>query len=179
MILLRHPQTAAPPGLCFGRFEPPVGPNATAEIAAALAITPSARIVVASPSRRCRELAEALAARDGVQLMFDSRLLELDFGAWEGRLWAEIERAESDAWSVDPLNRAPPGGECFTTLRERVRAALAEAPEGAVLVCHAGPIRAARMLLTGASFDAVFAEPVPYATPIHLAPAPNDRSATT
>jgi alpha-ribazole phosphatase len=45
---------------------------------------------------------------------------------------------------------------------------IAEAAPGAVLVCHAGPIRVARIILTGAGFDAVFAEVVPYASPIRF-----------
>lgn len=171
MIALRHPRTAAPPGLCFGRHEPPEADDAPAAIAAALLATPRAEALIASPSRRCGALAEALSQRDGVALSLDPRLLELDFGAWEGRLWAEIDRAACDAWCADPMRIAPPGGETFADMLERVGAALDAAPPGAVLVCHAGPIRAARMILTGAGFEAVFAEPVPYATPIRLGPA--------
>lgn len=171
MIFLRHPKTAAPAGLCYGRFEPPDGAEAHAAVAAALAATPPVAAVIASPARRCRALAEALSARDGAPLRLDARLLELDFGAWEGRLWAEIDRAESDAWCADPIRRAPPGGETFAALRARVGAALSDAPAEAALVCHAGPIRAARMLLTGASFETAFAEPVPYAAPVRFATA--------
>ncbi len=50
----------------------------------------------------------------------------------------------------------------------RVAEALAETPQGAVVVTHAGPIRAARMILTGAGFAQVFAEPVPHCTPIRM-----------
>jgi alpha-ribazole phosphatase len=39
------------------------------------------------------------------------------------------------------------------------------------VICHAGPIRAARMILTGASFASVFAEPVPYAAPLRFSGA--------
>lgn len=103
-------------------------------------------------------------------LHFDPRLLELDFGAWEGRPWDAIPRSESDPWAVDPVNRAPPGGEPFATLHARVAAVLATVLAGAVLVCHAGPIRAGRMILAGESFDAAFARPVPYAEPLELLP---------
>lgn len=60
-----------------------------------------------SPLRRCRELAAALhpAPRE------DGRLMEMDFGAWEGLAWDAIPRAELDAWAADVAGFAPPGGE--------------------------------------------------------------------
>lgn len=168
MIFLRHPAPEAPPGLCYGRTELAPGAGAAAEIARALALTPPVRRVLASPAWRCRGLAEALAMRDRATLTPDERLRELDFGAWEGRRWRDIPRSESDRWARDPWSVAPPGGETFATLHARVTAALAEAGPGTAIVTHAGPIRAARMALTGVGFATVFAEPVPYATPIRL-----------
>jgi len=46
--------------------------------------------------------------------------------------------------------------------------AIVDSGPGTALVCHAGPIRVARMILTGAGFEAVFAETVPYATPVRF-----------
>ena len=172
MIFLRHPTPDAPPGLCYGRLDLAPGAGAGAEIARALKLTPPAARVMASPARRCRGLAEALAARDGVAVELDDRLWELDFGAWDGRRWCDIPRAESDPWAADPWHLAPPGGESFGALHVRIAAALAGTGPGAVRVSHAGPIRAARMILTGASFEAVFAKPVPCATPSRLAREP-------
>jgi broad specificity phosphatase PhoE len=114
-------------------------------------------------------LAEGLAARDGVALHFEPRLWELNFGEWEAVPWAEIGRDKSDFWAGDPWRIAPPGGETFAELHARVGAVLAEVAPGTALVCHAGPIRVARMILTGAAFEAVFAEAVPYASPIRFA----------
>lgn len=168
MIFLRHPRTVAAPGTCYGRLDLDCGPGVGEAIAALLETLPAATSVLSSPARRCRLLADRIGARDGVPVIADSRLHELDFGAWEGSAWAAIDRAESDRWAADPFTVAPPGGETFAALHARVAAALAEAPEGAVVVTHAGVIRAARMILTGVSFDAVFAEAVPYCAPIRL-----------
>jgi len=168
MILLRHPRPRVAPGTCYGRLDLPEGPTAAAEIAAALKAVPPVAAVLASPAMRCRRLAERLAARDDAGLAFDPRLLELDFGAWEGRLWDAVDRTESDPWAADPWRVAPPGGETFAALHARVAACLAEAPRGTAIVAHAGPIRAARMILEGVSFARAFAEPVPHATPIIL-----------
>lgn len=168
MIFVRHPAAAAAPGTCYGRLDLACGPDAEAEIAAVLATLPRVAAVRSSPARRCRMLADRIAARDGVAVSSDERLRELDFGAWEGRLWSAIDRAESDPWAADPMTVAPPGGETFAALHARVAEALREVTEGTVVVTHAGVIRAARMILTGASFAAVFAEPVPYCTPVLL-----------
>ncbi|MEO0623050.1 MAG: histidine phosphatase family protein [Pseudomonadota bacterium] len=171
-LWLRHPRPAVRPGTCYGRLDVAEGQGAAAETAAALTATPVTTLVLASPARRCRRLAERLAARDGVPLRFDPRLLELDFGRWEGRAWDAIPRSESDPWAEDPWHRAPPGGERFADLYDRVAAALDAAPCGTALVCHAGPIRAARMILGGETFEAAFARPVPYATPLELSSEP-------
>ena len=168
MIFLRHPKPDQAPGLCYGRTDLDIGLDGAAQIARALEITPKVAGVIASPALRCRRLAEGLAARDGVALSFDSRLWELDFGDWDGVPWARIGRENSDRWADDPWRIAPPGGETFAQLHARVGAVLAQVTPGTALVCHAGPIRVARMILTGAGFAAVFAEAVPYASPVRF-----------
>ncbi len=172
MIFLRHPRPEAPEGLCYGRTDLDIGPEGEAEIVQALEATPRVARVIASPALRCRGLAEELALRDGVALSFDPRLWEMDFGDWEGKHWDEIPRQDSEPWTEDPWNIGPPGGEAFAAVHARVGAVLAEiivnSGPGTALVCHAGPIWAARMILTGAGLEAVCAEPVPYATPIRF-----------
>jgi alpha-ribazole phosphatase len=168
VIFLRHPKPDKAAGLCYGRTDLDIGPGGEAEIGRALAATPRVGRVIASPALRCRGLAEGLAARDGVALHFEPRLWELDFGEWEGFPWAEIGRESSDLWAGDPWRNAPPGGETFAQLHARVGEVLAQVAPGTALVSHAGPIRVARMILTGAAFDAVFAEAVPYASPIRF-----------
>ncbi len=172
MIFLRHPKPEAPEGICYGQTDLDIGPEGEAQIALALKATPRIARVIASPARRCRRLAGALAARDGVGLVLDPRLWEMDFGDWEGMRWEDIPRADSDPWTEDPWRIAPPGGETFTAVHARVAAVIgeviAEVAPGTAPVCHAGSIRMARIILTGAGFDEVCAEPVPYATPIRL-----------
>lgn len=168
MIFLRHPRVAVPDGLCYGRLEVGLAETARGDIAACLASLPRVAAVVASPQLRCRALADQIAARDGVSVRCDVRLMEYHFGAWEGLFWADIPRDQSEPWTADILNAAPPGGERFTDLIARVGEALGDIPPGTAVVAHAGPIRAARMLRTGASFDTVFADTVPYCTPVIL-----------
>jgi len=170
MIFVRHPETEAPAGLCYGSLDLGPGPMAEAQMARALDATPPIHAIRSSDLTRCRILAERFAARDGVEPVYDPRLREYDFGAWEGLSWSEIPRAESEQWTDDLWNTPAPGGENFATVHARVGAALADCTPGTLVVCHAGVIRAARMILTGASFEAVFAEQVPFCEPLRFTP---------
>lgn len=174
LILMRHPRVDAA-GLCYGRADPALLPGWTAQADAALPRLAGVRRVVSSPAPRCLALARRLAARLGAALEIDARLAEMHFGAWEGLRWDAIPRAAFDVWAEDPLRRAPPGGERFATLQQRARlaadaaearAAAEDAP--ALVVSHAGPIRALRMAREGLSFRAAFDWQTPYATPIPL-----------
>ncbi|RIX48477.1 MAG: phosphoglycerate mutase [Rhodocyclales bacterium GT-UBC] len=135
--LIRHPTPLVEPGICYGRLD-----LATAEapaVAAALRpVLPPGLPVWSSPLRRCRALAELLHPAP----RFDSRLVEMDFGAWEGMPWDAVPRAELDAWAADVAGFAPPGGESPLALQRRALdfvAGLAETE--AVIVTHAGVIR--------------------------------------
>ncbi|HWT85229.1 MAG TPA: histidine phosphatase family protein, partial [Myxococcales bacterium] len=59
---------------------------------------PTPAVVWTSPLRRCSEVAARLAARIGAELRTDPRLLEMDFGEWEGRSWEDIERQDRIAY---------------------------------------------------------------------------------
>lgn len=169
MIFLRHPVTDAGPDVCYGQSDVGLGEGAEAEMAAALAAIPRVRAIRSSDLTRCRVLAERFAARDGLTPVWDARLREYHFGAWEGRRWSEIPRDQSDPWTEDLWAASPPGGENFAALHARVALALEDIAPGTLVVCHAGVIRAARMILTGASFDTVFAEKVPHCQPLRFA----------
>ena len=163
MLLMRHPRPATAPGTCYGRADVALAPGWEARIDTLAPGLPPIPAILASPASRCLRPALRLGARLSAPVREDPRLQELDFGAWENRPWAEIDRAESDPWAEDPIRRAPPGGESFAQLSARVLQAAAEAPAGALLLTHAGPIRAIWMARRGFDFAAAFARPVPYA----------------
>ncbi|MEM7544315.1 MAG: histidine phosphatase family protein [Pseudomonadota bacterium] len=168
MIFYRHPTPDAAPGLCYGRWNIGLAKSAAAEITSACAAPPAFRYIVSSPSWRATQLAEALAAATGVSLETDERLMEMNFGRWEGEFWSDIDRDESDPWAEDPWTLAPPRGESYSMVHSRIGAVLLEAPPGGCFITHAGPIRAAMMIQHGLSFAEAFANPVPFATPIDL-----------
>lgn len=170
LLAARHAPVAAH-GLCYGRADLAAvlaDADAAARIAAGLARPPGA--VWSSPSRRCRGPAALLAARFAAPLGVDPRLHELDFGAWDGLAWADIERDDGDrlrAWTDDWTRAAPPDGETIADLAARVRAWLADLPRATdhLLVAHAGVVRALAVLLEGCDWPAAMAMQVPHLEP--------------
>jgi alpha-ribazole phosphatase len=148
IVLIRHPPTTIAPGLCYGRLDLDLRADAgAAGLRARVAAWPGR--VWTSPARRCRAIA-------GPAAIIDARLLELDFGAWEGLAWADIPRADLDRWAADPAGFAPPGGESGAALLSRVEAfhaMLRDRAEDALVVAHGGPLKLLAALLRGAVPD--------------------------
>ena len=66
-----------------------------------------------------------------------------------------------DFWS-DPDANPPPDGERWSDLRSRIRDAIAELESTAIVVSHAGAMRAAVSVLTGLDHRGVWAFNLPY-----------------
>lgn len=154
LTLLRHTTPLVDLSLCYGRTELDVAPSFAEEAAAVLVELPPVDRIVSSPMLRCRKLADYLSEARGVSVEEDRRLVEMDFGDWEGQAWSDIPRAELDAWAADFLHARPHGGESVADLRARVSEALSEElarAERTVIVTHSGVIRVA--LSTGDTAD--------------------------
>ena len=188
LTLLRHTPTAVPPNWCYGHSDVALAAGAGAdnhrcvqqlEISGALVNKLGRAIrIYSSPSSRCAALADAVHAAQTVissafEITHDRRWLELNFGAWENRPWSDIPRNESQHWTDDPLRRCPPGGESGLALIARVRLALsdllASGHEQAIVVTHAGPIRAARLICEQRNLRTFFEPQVAHATPYEIA----------
>lgn len=143
--LIRHPPPAVAPGICYGATDLPLAEDPAVHAAALRPLLPPAVPLFASPLERCRRLAALLHPAP----VIDARLREIDFGDWEMRPWDALDRALLDAWAADPFRFCPPGGEAVAALRARVAAFLAGLPDEAVLVAHAGVIKACAAELAG------------------------------
>ena len=105
--------------------------------------------VYSSPLERCMETAAAIATRLGVPLRSTSQAVEIDFGDWTGRDFAELEgRADWQAWNGGRDTAQAPGGESMTDVRQRMLAlleALRQRHDGEriALVSHGDVIKAA------------------------------------
>jgi len=153
--LLRHAPVLAEPGLCYGATDLAAETEATRSAAQRIApLLPADIVLCSSPLRRCAELAEAIAElRPELVVHRDPRLAEMNFGAWEGRPWSAIARAEFDAWTSDFADACAGGcGESVRVFMQRVAAAHAQwqaAGGEALWVTHAGVIRAVHLLAQG------------------------------
>lgn len=153
--LLRHPQTTAVAGQCYGRMDVAVHPEETRGVATRIAGDVEAGTELAcSPLQRCAGLAQAIAAlRPGLAVRTDARIAEMDFGDWEGRAWADIERPVFEAWTRAFADMPAGGsGESTRQFMRRVGEAFDEwrdSGRDSVWVTHAGVIRAAWLLREG------------------------------
>lgn len=105
----------------------PVGEAAARALAARLDGVSFDRIV-SSELRRARETASILAAGRTVET--DRRLVEMDYGEWEGLMYEEIEVRDPEfrqRWVEDPAALACPGGESGDEVAARARSFLADA----------------------------------------------------
>ena len=153
VLLLRHGRTAwNEQGRMQGRADLPLSPEGRAEVAAwQLPEVWAAARWLSSPLRRARETAALLTVRP---VEIEPRLIEMDWGAWEGRTLAELRAEAPAAMAANEargLDFRPPGGESPREVRTRLESLLADmvdVPE-MVFVTHKGVIRAALSLATG------------------------------
>lgn len=89
--------------------------------------------VVSSPLIRARETAEAIRmtpdASPRPPLEIDRRLLEMDYGAWEGLTYDQIDAADAATrrlWEEDPDRLACPNGESGNDVAARAGRFLAD-----------------------------------------------------
>jgi alpha-ribazole phosphatase len=162
LVLIRHPATVMPPGICHGRMDVSLAPDADlAGIVARLESVPAFSLW-SSPAIRCMAVGDAIAEAYGVQVRSDGRLRELDFGEWEGIAWSQVPRTELDRWAACPMGFTPPGGESGAALVDRVSAFHAEIAARAgdhVVVSHGGPLRLLGALACGRAIDLFAAAP--------------------
>ena len=148
LILVRHTRPAVAAGTCYGRLDVGLAETFPKEAEAVLAALPAIRRVISSPLTRCLALARYIAAAGNLPIEVDERLIELDFGAWEGQPWSQVREADLDAWAQDFMHARPHGGESVAMLRDRVTSALTHwsaRREPIAIVTHAGVIKAACM----------------------------------
>ena len=154
LVLMRHAQPLIAAGVCYGATDMAADTSATQRAAQELAplLAPGTQLW-SSPLRRCMQLSQALrTCRSDLTIREDPRLAEMDFGDWEGWRWADIPRAELDAWTAQFWQLRFGGRESVADLMARVGAAWHEARASrrpVAWVTHAGVIRATRLWADG------------------------------
>ena len=163
-LLIRHGLTDAVGKVMVGQSAGvhlnSVGLDQAAGLPARLGDVPIAAIY-ASPLERTRETAQAIADARGLGVEIEPRFLEVDFGGWTGRRFADL--ASDPHWQLYNAFRGvtrPPDGESLLDVQQRAVAALFELqalhPNDVVaVVSHADTLRAVLLHFLGMPVDFV------------------------
>ncbi|WP_299616771.1 histidine phosphatase family protein [Pelagibius sp.] len=154
LLLIRHgPTEWNEQGRIQGRSDPPLSEAGRQEVQDwRLPEAEADAEWLCSPLKRAQQTAEILR---GQAVAGDQRLIEADWGAWEGRRLEDLRAsggpvmAENEARGLD---FQPPGGESPRAVQERLMpllSALATRPKPVVAVTHKGVIRAVYALASG------------------------------
>ena len=153
-VLLRHGQTALSVERRYsGRGNPELTEVGRGQAAAAAGRIADGRLgtidaVVASPLARTTATAQAAADALGLTVQRYDGLIETDFGDWEGLTFREAADRDPELhrrWLSD-VDVAPPGGESFASVGERIARARAElvgefSGKTVLAVSHVTPIK--------------------------------------
>lgn len=154
VLLIRHGRTSwNAQGRIQGHRDIPLSPAGRAQLAGRRLPAAYAHFRwFASPLERAVETARLLGAGD---LETDPRLVELHWGAWEGRTRRGLRTRHGQAFADNEargLDFRPPGGESPRELRRRFEdwiADIAAAEPAVVAVTHKGIVQMALALATG------------------------------
>ena len=169
LLLVRHGETIANREFRYiGARDDPLSEHGEPQallLADALAVLPLSA-VYSSPLQRAYHTAVPIAERHGLEARRLDALRECNFGTWEGLSRAEVlARSEEDARRLREWERdatvAPPGGESFAAMQERVCAAVEQLAQQHLdqtiaLVSHVGPIKVLLCAAMGAPISAAF-----------------------
>jgi probable phosphoglycerate mutase len=161
IVFVRHGQTVVNrEGRLQGRLDSPLTDlgHEQARLAASGLADSGAELVLTSSLLRAVDTAREIAQAIGVPVEVDDRLVELDYGAWDGRRFGEVSAAEWEQWRNDP-SFAPPGGESLEDVVARVGQFCDERlrPDHTVVaVSHVSPIKAAVVWALGVGEAAIW-----------------------
>lgn len=152
IIIIRHGETEwNQSGRFQGHSDVPLSEEgrAQAEALGRNLIVDQVDVIYASDLIRAMETAAPLAARFGLKVIADPLLRELNFGAWEGRSFTEVNADSPDTMKEfyrDPERAAIPESEPFPDFQKRVAGrvreiAAAECGKRVVIVSHGASIR--------------------------------------
>ncbi|MBI3259472.1 MAG: histidine phosphatase family protein [Ignavibacteriae bacterium] len=159
IYLVRHTSLNADKAICYGQSEVHLASTFLQEASDTAKLIPDRHnaIFLASPVRRCVQLAEYLSRRPSQS---DARLLDLNFGDWELKRWEQIDQTALDEWMRNAINLPCPNGESYTDLFNRAVAFFDEVTsknhKTVVIVTHASVIRCLLMYVLAIPFEKSF-----------------------
>ena len=108
---------------------------------------------VSSPLKRAREtmgIVRAMLGLEAHNYEVDARLIEIAYGEWEGLTLHEIETRNASVLSArerDKWDFAPPGGESYRELADRIGNWYRPLTADTVVAAHGGGVRALMAIL--------------------------------
>jgi len=151
-VLVRHATTGhTAQGLLCGRLDPELNAEGRQEATALMSslVNEEFTRIIVSPAKRALETIDYISTVKEITPLIDSRLMECDFGEWEGLTFAQAQAnspSNFEQWLADTAI-APPQGESFDAVHDRARQAVMEysqkyAGERVLICTHASVIRA-------------------------------------
>jgi broad specificity phosphatase PhoE len=121
-------------------------------------------VIFSSPLSRCLEMAELVAASNGLPVKADDRLREIDFGEWSGEKYSDVAEKYGNIvehWTRDVNSLTPPGGESLAQVRERTlswfqQAWMEHTWKNLYVFSHSTPIRILVSELMGLPMEHMF-----------------------
>ncbi len=119
IYLIRHTKVNVEPGICYGQKDVDLAESYPEELETVKEKLKDIDfdLIISSPLSRAKKLATDIF---GDQVDVDQRLMELNFGDWEGKVWDEIKDPLFPVWMEDFVNKKCSNGESFVMLRDRV-----------------------------------------------------------
>lgn len=153
LALVRHGATEwNENGLVQGHSDVPLSERGRADVARwRLPPALAGFALVSSPLVRAVETARLIAGEPEIE----PRLIEMSWGAWEGRTLPDLRAELGDlmaAWEAKGLDFRAPGGESPSDVQHRLEPWLAERARrrrATLAICHKGVIRALYALAVG------------------------------
>lgn len=164
--LIRHTKVYNPHNICYGQQEIAL-PSTFENDAEPILIHTSTIadcIVFSSPALRCMDLAGMCFPNHTIHA--DNRLLEMDFGTWQGKRWSELADESRRFYELFTPQTPFPQGESFVDVYFRIQNFFTEIEAGIdtniVVFSHGGTIRACLSYLQHIPLEQACMLPIEY-----------------
>lgn len=116
--------------------------------------------IYVSPAKRTKETLDIINPLRDLKVQEDKRLMEVDFGDFEGKSYNELLRlypTECEIWKDNWKEFAPPNGESYIQLYKRISSFMDDLLEKkydkVLIVSHSGAMRAIYSYVLGGNLD--------------------------
>jgi len=122
IFMIRHSTPEIAKGVCYGQSDIQLASSFPDEWNLLMKKLPdSVDMIFSSPLSRCMRLSALLADHFRVATLQDARLLEMNFGDWEMKMWNDIDQLQLNHWMNNYLDVQCPNGESYQDVRKRLK----------------------------------------------------------